>query len=501
MSGDMTMTASGARFSVRHFVLAVYGVVVLALVVHFLLYLRYALTAVVFPFEVDYGEGIVWQQALLIPGKLMYGDITRFPFIVFHYPPLYHLAVHAADVLGFDALLVGRGLSLVCTLLTAGLVGALSYDVSGPPAGRTAGLVGSAIAGLTVFCYWPVVCWSPLLRVDMLAVMLSFLGVWLAGRQRLRLAVLVFVLAVYTKQTSITAPLAVLFVAFSTDRRAAWRAYGLGLLLGLSLLLVLTWLTDGGFIRHLLFYNLNRFSLATAAASVFDEWPQALFLALALGGLVAGWRGETRDSRRLAVLTLWLVLATAMLATLGKSGAKLNYMIDWMCIWSVLIGILITSVLGSLLASEPTSVWSSRSVTALLVPVALLAQVSVMPTARDYYGTDPEQRRQLVALTARLETISGPVLSDDMVLLLKAGKPVPWEPAIFAELASTGRWDEHRILDMIKAHAFACVITRGHAGDEMYDSRFTPSVDQAIQDAYPRTEQEAGRTLRFPPAS
>ena len=43
----------------------------LTLAVHFLLYLRCALTAVVFPFEVDHGEGIVWQQAMLIPGKLM----------------------------------------------------------------------------------------------------------------------------------------------------------------------------------------------------------------------------------------------------------------------------------------------------------------------------------------------------------------------------------------------------------------------------------------------
>ena len=261
------------------------------------------------------------------------------------------------------------------------------------------------------------------------------------------LAVLVFVMAVYTKQTSITAPAAVLFVAFATDRRSAFRAYGLGLLVGSSILLLLTWLTGGGFIRHLLFYNLNRFSLASAVASVFEEWPQALFLALALGGLLAGWRGKTPDRRRLLVLTLWLGFATAMLATLGKSGAKLNYMIDWMCIWSVLIGILVTSVLGSLLASEPASVWSSRSMLALLVPVALLAQVSVMPTARDYYGTDPEQRRQLVALAARLKTIPGPVLSDDMVLLIKSGKPVPWEPAIFAELASdrpVGRAADHR---------------------------------------------------------
>lgn len=497
---------AGTRFSVRYLALAIYGGVLLALAIHFSFYLRYALTAVLFPFELDYGEGIVWQQALLIPGKL-YGDITHYPFIVFHYPPLYHLTVRAAAALGADALLAGRAISLLCTLLTAGLVGALSYDVAGRQRGRTAGLIGSAVAGLTVFCYWPVVCWSPMFRVDMLAIMLSFLGVWLAGRRWLVLAVLAFVLAIFTKQTSITAPLAVMFVALATDRRAALKAYGLGLLFGLSVLLLLTVLTDGGFVRHLLFYNLNRFSLSAAVASVLEEWPQALFLVLAAGGIVAGWRGLGEfalsmdrhvAARLLAVLTLWLMLATAMLATLGKSGAKLNYMIDWMCIWSVFIGVLVTSVLGWLLAAAPTSLRDKRMVVAMLVPIALLAQVNVMPTARDYYGEDPEQRRQLADLVARLGTIAGPVLSDDMVLLLRAAKPVPWEPAIFAELASTGRWDERLIIDMINARTFAWIITRGRAGDEMYDSRFTPAVDRAIREAYPRTEQQAGRTLRFP---
>ena len=47
--------------------------------------LRCAGTLLAYPFG-DYGEGIVWQQALLIPGPRMYGQIDHLPFLVFHYP-------------------------------------------------------------------------------------------------------------------------------------------------------------------------------------------------------------------------------------------------------------------------------------------------------------------------------------------------------------------------------------------------------------------------------
>jgi len=136
----------------------------------------------------------------------------------------------------------------------------------------------------------------------------------------------------------------------------------------------------------------------------------------------------------------------------------------------------------------------------LLLPVMLVPQVMIMPTGRYDVGHDLARDRELDALVAQIKDATRPVLSDDMVLLLKAGKPVPWEPAIFAELATTGRWDERRITDMIAGHAFAFVVTHGHSGTRPYDDRFTPAVDRAIEEAYPTTKELGGRTLHLPPA-
>ena len=75
-------------------------------------FLDQSLFALRYPYDLDYGEGIVWQQMLMIPGGQMYGDITRFPYIVFHYPPVFHLAVRVVAELGLDGLVAGRIVSI-----------------------------------------------------------------------------------------------------------------------------------------------------------------------------------------------------------------------------------------------------------------------------------------------------------------------------------------------------------------------------------------------------
>jgi len=505
--------------SIDGLMLCLLAALILVLGMHFAIYFRYAVGALFYPFQLDYGEGIVWQQALLIPGPRMYGDITRFPFIVFHYPPAYHLAVRAVAALGIDMLRAGRGVSLASSLAVGVLAASLVFQAARGRFCRLASLAGAAFAGLSIFCYWPVVVWSPMFRVDMLAIALSFLGVWFAVRSPPKpwqpyVAVLLFVLAAYTKQSCIVAPLTVLPVMLMIDYGRSIKAYGLGLAVGVAALSILTEMTGGGFLRHILLYNLNRYSVTAAVRAIAEQWPHAFFLLLAISAIGVGWKrlasthawigfGDFRRTirncvatRLMAVMTVYFVLSTGMLATLGKSGGALNYMIEWMCVWSVLIGTLIASVTERALAGvrlNPTgAARGSLSILLLLLPVMLMVQVMILPATRDLPASDPVRRQQLEQLLTRVKDAKQPVLSDDMVLLLKAGKQVPWEPAIFAELASTGRWDERRIIDMIDAHDFAFVITTGSHGMPLYDSRYTPGVSQAIETAYPRDQMFAG---------
>ena len=83
----------------------------------------YLIDAIRYPSGIKYGEGIDWQQALLMFGDRMYGDINRYPYIVFNYPPFYRTVVRAIGSFGVDYLATGRAVSVVATGALALLVG------------------------------------------------------------------------------------------------------------------------------------------------------------------------------------------------------------------------------------------------------------------------------------------------------------------------------------------------------------------------------------------
>ena len=505
--------ALAGTISGRSLSLGLFAITIAALVVHFVIYLRYAFRAVTYPYEVFDAEGIVWQQVMLIPGPLMYGDINRFPFIVFHYPPVYHLLVRVVAWLGVDPLIAGRGISVLASLVTGLLIAAIAFRMASNQAVRLARVSGAVTAGLTFFCFYPVIAVSPLMRVDMLALALSLLGIWCAIGSlkrgwRLYLAAVMFLLAAFTKQTSIIAPLAVLLVMLPVNFRLTLKAFCFGLVLGGGTLAILSWITDGGFLRHLILYNINRYSFQLLGLQFLAESRHLIFIALAFVSALAAWKqltgggswagltsirsGETSsETVQFALLLLYLVLSTLMLFAVGKSGGGLNYFVEWMAILSILIGLLVAAVVDQIFTISTRDGIKFTSAMSFVLPIVLLIQIFFLPASRDFGPSDQRGLQELAELVEQIRSACKPILSDDMVLLMKAGKKVPFEPAIFLELTSTGRWDERQIIDMITEHDFSFVLTRGY-------NHFTPAVARAIDAAYPRTAERAGHTVHLP---
>jgi 4-amino-4-deoxy-L-arabinose transferase-like glycosyltransferase len=144
-------------------------------------FLGAALRAIRYPFLLDYGEGIVWQQAQQMRAGDAYGSIIGFPAIVFHYPPLYHaITLVVAGLSGLDMLMTGRMVSVAATLLTSLLAGLIASRTVRGELGRDAASLCGAVAALVTLTLWPVTSWGPLMRVDMVAMAFGFAGVWLA---------------------------------------------------------------------------------------------------------------------------------------------------------------------------------------------------------------------------------------------------------------------------------------------------------------------------------
>jgi hypothetical protein len=512
---DAVITTSPQRAPLaERLVLAGLGAALLALAASFTLrYAPYAWQALGYPYSLDYGEGIVWQQALLIPGPRMYGPIDAYPFIVFHYPPLYHLAVRGLGQMGVDLVLAGRLISLVATLAIAVLAFLVVARAARPSIGRLAYLAG-AIGALAVFTCMPMFRWSVLMRVDMLAIALSFLGLYATLRAQDRpslvyAAGLAFLLALYTKQTSLPAPFAALCVMAIVHPRTALRAGAAAIALGLAGFTAFTWYTDGGFARHLVLYNVNRFELAggldfgwrVVRGHALYGLVVALFVPLAWRALIAdlgpGDRLRALRSRlrsdpwalALALVTVYLAATTATLVAVAKVGASYNYFLEWLCACCVLVGMAAAGALRASVAPRRVASSTARLAIAIGLPALLVAQATFNPT-RWLLPPDPAERPRLAALLERIRAAPQPVLSEDMTLLLRAGKEVPIEPAIFTELSHKGVWDPRRLIELIAAHRFAFVVCE----EPFNDQRWTPEMRRAIESAYPNRED-------FPPYS
>jgi len=463
--------------------------------------------AVRYPFELDYGEGIVWQQAELIPGPRMYGSSPDLPFIVFHYPPLYYLIVRAVLSVQPDFLAAGRLVSSLSMALIGLLVTGLVLIATRRSGQQTMGVeLGSAVAaGLLVLCLPVVRTWGLMMRVDMVAIMLSMMGLLMAAWSNGRFwgtlgALLLCVASVFTKQTQLPAGVAVFLIALLCNPRGALAAAAVAGAVGLGALELMEELTGNGFLQNIIGYNVNRLSLQQAYRVFWSVRASFPFMILMLLAFVVLWRAVLLSAPRLrprtalrdigalrradratacqALLLLEFVLATLMLPTTLKSGSSYNYLLEWLCTGCVLIGIMLVG-----LARNGAPSRRRFQIVALLLMLSVAAlPLRYMPNQ----ATEADLAWQ-EALVARIAAARKPVASEDMTLLMRAGKPVIFEPAIVTELASTGQWDEAPLIEMIRARGFAFMITTDNAIGGT--SRRTPAVDAAMRDAYPRVEQ------------
>jgi hypothetical protein len=463
-----------------------------------------------YPFELDYGEGIVWQQAVLMPGPRAYNTSTSLPFIVFHYPPLYYLLVHAARTILPDYLAAGRLVASLATVPVALAVAGLVMIATRRPTRQPVELVIAASAGALVLCLHAFRAWGMLMRVDMPAVALTTTGLcvasWATGRfWGTTCALLLCTAAVFTKHSELPAGVAVFLVALLRNPRGALGAAAIAGAVGLAVLAFLQLRTGGGFLLNIVGYNVNPIWWGFAVDAVM---PESSSLPVALLALIAavfvgrsllpagpGLRlravlGRVRQLRTAeppvlcrALLLLAFVLYTLTAPALMKEGSNYNYLLSWLAVGSTLIGIMLVELRHD--ASAGRWAWSA---TLLILVLTLTLQPLRLFREADF----AQRRAEREALVQEFAAARKPVASDDMAVLMRAGKQVVYEPAIATFLAATGAWDQGPLVQFIRSGGFAYMLTvDNHVGGSGWRS---PAVDAAMREAYPRVEN-VGRNL------
>jgi hypothetical protein len=462
------------------------------------------------PLQMDYGEGIVWQQAALIPGPLAYRSAPGLPLIVFHYTPLYHLAARAAlaalPVMP-DLLAAGRLVSSLATLALVPLV-AWAALLATPAEDRRRALPVLAIVGcsLVLTAMMPVHLWGVLMRVDMLALAFGVAGLVAAALAEGRLwgtvaALLLCLAAVFTKQSMVSFGITAGLLSLLRRPRPAACATLLVAAVGGALVLGLQAATGGGFLQNIIGGNLNRLTVWVLLQVLPIERVDLVLFAAMLGatawlahwviaprwagcGAMPGWRRVSAVAAaigradvvtwRRGLVVVQTGLSCLVLVTLLKSGGAVNYLLE-LCV----SGCTAAAVVAAMLLADGRH---PRGASLLLL--ALTVGAAFQPWRMGEYRSPDARLAQDSALVDRMRRAGGPVASEDMVLLMRAGLGVVYEPAIATELAAVGRWDETPLVAMIGAHGFAFMLTE--EGSTRPTAHRSPAVTAAMLAAYPK---------------
>jgi hypothetical protein len=289
------------------------------------------------------------------------------------------------------------------------------------------------------------------------------------------------------------------------------------LVLGLAALGALEWATSGGFAHHLFASNVSRVFLSQLSAIPVLIASHSIYVGLGvltiagsvaslrklmrLGGGLAALRERVAADRGTAMSMILLVyfgLATPMLFAIAKSGANLNYLIEWTNIVAIFAALSLTSVAKAVHVQGTGSASSQASLLPAFTVAALVVQSLTLPTDRFDLTVKLPSEFESRELSRMVRTATKPIISDDMVMLVRNGKEIYIEPAIIGEGGSLGVFDQRPIIRDTLAGKFAFFITFSRRGDPTFDARYTAIMADAIDKAYPRKLELAGRTVHLP---
>ena len=443
-------------------------------------FLTYGWTVIPFVYSVDYGEGPLLDQAVRLANfqNIYRPDLSHPPYTITNYPPLYILLQVPFVWLFGPAYWYGRLISWLSISAAATFLGLMLLTFT---RSRLAALIGA----LTLLTMPYVAVWAPLYRIDSLALGLSLAGLffivrWPQARWSLLITALLLTAAVYTRQSyGLAAPLAAFVWLLS--QRPRYRAFVFGAVmagLGLSLLVLLNFLTNGGFFFNIVTANINEFQLDLLTDYINEVTLRLPGLLLIATGfvLVGGW---------LRLDGWWLIApyvvgATLSALTIGKIGSNVNYLLEFSAALSLVMGVAIIQV-----RSRPLLQAGFGLILAL--QVFLLLPGSINHWFIESKVNQIAEHDQLLTLIKQAE---GQVLTDEhMGLLPLVGQPLYLQPFEVTQLARDGVWDQGPFLRSLEQQEFALILIFRVTGFDLVEERWTPEMLDYIERHYYSSER------------
>ncbi|MCX7049320.1 MAG: hypothetical protein NTX50_28020 [Candidatus Sumerlaeota bacterium] len=504
-----------ARHKIPLLLLSAFAV---AVAVHLILLARHAYLCLAHPFPIDYVEGVVcnWLRELY-GGHSLYPALGAAPpYMHDPYTPLFYWLTaalqKALQTLGAQPhpFFAGRLLSLMAALTS----GAIIFSFLRARAGRGAAFVCAAL-----FLFSPITFrYGVMGRVDALALAFALGGLRAADAGRSwRGAALAGALcagAFLTKPVYVIASLASLIVCGSRSRATAG-AFLAALAAAIGLGFAAAYATRGTAIAaHLFVYNRLPLEFARLPSLLVPFMGKHAFLLAAIAMILISER-RRRDA------IWWYALLTPLFIPLSaKIGAEENYYLEILAAGALACGFLGTErsedqtrnpELGTRNWENGTrnSELGTRNTAFLccaLAQLLLFLPIRPAPVFTRTYGQEvagggasltptAADREAGELVVAEMKAAEGDVLSENLGLMILAGKRVVYDPFQFTQLARLGKWNDSAIVEKINRREFGLVLltknlmefpepSKDHTGALTESPYFTPGMLRAIAAHY-----------------
>jgi hypothetical protein len=420
-----------------------------------LLFLFSAALRLIYPYEVEWNEGAVLDHAIrVLTGKPIYAA-PSLDFAAFVYTPLYYYATALLMKISGIGLWSGRLISILATLLTAGIAGRIVQRET-----HSNVLAFSSIALYLAF-YHITGFFYDIVRMDALALFFVAVCVYAAMyvRRGYLVAALFVVLAYLTKQQMIFIVPAIAFgLMFRNRKQAIWFSV---LSTGIILLstIVFNWTTNGWY----RFYTLTIPGIKAAQSfswiTAIEFFPKWVFGSLGLFTLVIliviVMRGKKNTQNNWPILLGAILMALISSAvSIGNSGGYQNVFMPITLMIAILFPISIDAI------SKTLPEWP-----ALARAIILLAFLSLAynPLGEKMLFASGRQRQAGDDFIAKLRSIPGDVwIPFHGYIGSLAGKPphvhfMAMNDALVPHDSTSARF-QREIDSSLAAHRFSAVI-------------------------------------------
>jgi hypothetical protein len=412
---------------------------------------------------------LAWRLA---NGGGIYHGVDAPPFAFAPYPPLYVAATAALLKLTGLSFLPAKLLSFLAALAIGWAMVWLSREWN-----HTA--KGGLWAAFFLFLIPAFLYNSTRCQVQMVAAAFSIWSFVFFIRNRrietLILSPLLAVLAMYTKQTQIALPLAML--AYLGIRNRRWLLPYLSFLV-IGCLIPFLWLqkiTEGWFYVDIVqLAKLGYHVGDIAPVFISHAGPMAVFIGIAVSLLWQRFRNgkwEPIDCYLACVLAFTLF-------TLGRVGAHGQYVLELLAV--TLLFLVRTAGLPEI-PGRAALVSIQILILFIYAPLFIVVEEGIW---------DMSANRAAAPIYSWIQNQTGPVLSQQNSFPLFGRGSIGIQLFHFAALSRAGLWDQRRFLNEIDQRAFCCVITEFPIEEpirsDSAEERFTPEMLEALRKNYRR---------------